>query len=557
MALSKYYKWLYQINISDLLSGKDYDDLGDLPAGIMESSYGFYVEIFERFKCLSKMSDNPKNQMLCIPLENDIIWRNHLTRMLPDIDESQDPRTLLREHYALVPVTLRLEKCMEEMVCFFATDAPINAVQELLSRLSTLIDEVDCSPRIRSGFRRLDDEIAFRWSHMLRLYAKHLLVASAKFFDDKDPDLLISIDRGISPENVFSMIFQARILSATKRKDIKESMLIAESWDDISNDHHLQSDPYAFYIAAYSSFPKDFAANTGLKWLKKAMNAHPDSDSLFECYYLFSAYTAIDHEQYEDALAMFDHILTRLPKAVEVYRGKGNLLAQMNRNYEAMQCITKATRLQPDNADAYRDLAEIYYVSGYLREAKRIAQKCLSINPHEADCFLILGLIFSREEKYENAEKYISRALELHPNDSVALNELSYVEQMLGNNKRASRLAKRAFDIAPDSVDSIVNYAFSCYMKENYNKCIVYLKKALDIVPNQPEIIVGLGHAYLALGAYEEAMEWFEQALEIDDQNPDAIIGKADTLSDMGLHDEAAEYYELAKSLGFDQNDDM
>lgn len=58
----------------------------------------------------------------------------------------------------------------------------------------------------------------------------------------------------------------------------------------------------------------------------------------------------------------------------------GKLHMKMQNNEEALNCILKATRLQPHVADCFEYLARLYQANGDISRARKCFEKCINLN---------------------------------------------------------------------------------------------------------------------------------------------------------------------------------
>ncbi|MBP8909996.1 MAG: tetratricopeptide repeat protein [Phycisphaerae bacterium] len=77
--------------------------------------------------------------------------------------------------------------------------------------------------------------------------------------------------------------------------------------------------------------------------------------------------------------------------------------------------LRKAIRLEPDNAWAYLDLAELYYKSKRFEDAEKVCREGLAILPNNARLHGNLGLLLIRKGDRAQGAAEIRRALELDP----------------------------------------------------------------------------------------------------------------------------------------------
>ena len=107
--------------------------------------------------------------------------------------------------------------------------------------------------------------------------------------------------------------------------------------------------------------------------------------------------------------------------------------------------------LEPNNADALNALGySLTDQTDRHEEALELITKALNIKPNEAAFIDSMGWVLYRLENFEEAVTYLRRALELFPNDEVAAH-LGEVLWALGEEIEAGEVWQKALEMAPDS----------------------------------------------------------------------------------------------------------
>jgi tetratricopeptide (TPR) repeat protein len=107
--------------------------------------------------------------------------------------------------------------------------------------------------------------------------------------------------------------------------------------------------------------------------------------------------------------------------------------------------------IEPNNADALNALGySLTDQTDRHEEALELITKALNIKPNEAAFIDSMGWVLYRLENFEEAVTYLRRALELFPNDEVAAH-LGEVLWALGEEIEAGEVWQKALEMAPDS----------------------------------------------------------------------------------------------------------
>ena len=89
--------------------------------------------------------------------------------------------------------------------------------------------------------------------------------------------------------------------------------------------------------------------------------------------------------EFDNAIKEYNLAAKRLPRA---HLHMGNAYFQRREWKEAESYYRKAIREEPENADAYNNLAWLYYTKKEnLDEAEKLAKKALELNPAKGDIY--------------------------------------------------------------------------------------------------------------------------------------------------------------------------
>ncbi|MGH9567790.1 MAG: tetratricopeptide repeat protein, partial [Candidatus Angelobacter sp.] len=90
--------------------------------------------------------------------------------------------------------------------------------------------------------------------------------------------------------------------------------------------------------------------------------------------------------------------------------------------------------IDPLNANAMYELAEIHRDSGELEDARQYFERALQQYPRFEEAQLGLGAVFMSLQKPEQALAHLQKAVELNGENEVSWYRLSQVERTLGNS---------------------------------------------------------------------------------------------------------------------------
>ena len=139
---------------------------------------------------------------------------------------------------------------------------------------------------------------------------------------------------------------------------------------------------------------------------------------------LESAYQEEKNGNLENALEFFDKVLEINPGNVDALVGKGGILIIQWNNFESLEYLLDAIKIDPDNSPARTNIA----------------------------------VALSRLNHTAAAEQHLDHVLEINENDIKALNNKAILEILYKNNVTAGmEYLDKVLEIDPDNVDAIEN----------------------------------------------------------------------------------------------------
>lgn len=432
-------------------------------------------------------------------------------------------------------------------------------------------------------------------------------------------DLTVSARRGIAPEPLVRVDFRARFRKYKKQDKVGKLILLAEEWEMKCVGTVIESDPFLYENYVLKLLDTEAFYKIGLEWVSmlilrypgnhtflkwkarylrqdgKMKEAHEICDELLTvdagdcellciksnlCFldgdmksarefggkavesdsedpfsHLTLAYAYLYDGENTEAVESFDRALALDSTLIDAYRGKGKALLMDDRAYDAMECLITVSRLSPDDPEIYHDLADVYFMCGYLEECKKYCRKCLALDPECAGAFVLLGMLEIRKNREEHAGKFLNRALEIEPKNPIALNELAYVQHLKGNDEECLRLLRKAIDIAPDFPDVLCSMGVVYYFQSEFDEALGYFDRTLELDPYHVGAMLGKGNLYLAQSEAQEALVWYDKALSYDPEYPEAIQGIISAYRALGLEQDAFDWIQKASDLGIDPDE--
>ncbi|MCH8169401.1 MAG: tetratricopeptide repeat protein [Proteobacteria bacterium] len=154
--------------------------------------------------------------------------------------------------------------------------------------------------------------------------------------------------------------------------------------------------------------------------------------------------------RHREALARGTALAERYPDAPPILTILGAVNAVMGRLDAAAACLTKALRLDPDDAEAHNSLGNVLSELGQPEQAMASYARALRLNPDYAEAHNNLGKFLNDLGKHEQAVASYARALRLRPDYAEAHYNLAIALGELGRHDEAVASFTKALRIKPD-----------------------------------------------------------------------------------------------------------
>jgi tetratricopeptide (TPR) repeat protein len=136
----------------------------------------------------------------------------------------------------------------------------------------------------------------------------------------------------------------------------------------------------------------------------------------------------LDHNQADDAIALLESFLQRAPSA-ELYDRLGDAYQQLQQKEKSEEAYRQAVKMDPDQTDHRRRLAQELYEEGKYADSLAEYQHLSALEPDSANDHLRMSEIYRRTHQYDKAEEQVLQAKKLAPgNLEVIYNEAAVYE---------------------------------------------------------------------------------------------------------------------------------
>ena len=279
------------------------------------------------------------------------------------------------------------------------------------------------------------------------------------------------------------------------------------------------------YSSILKSFPENQEAKKELLKLNQFQNINSKKEQIDAVMKLYSS------NKMEEALSSVNLLVNEYPNDSLLCNISGACYSALDHNDAAIKCFERATKLQPDYAEAHFNLGVAF------QKLKKIDSSIMS---------------------YENAIKFIHSYPAAH-------NNLGVINLSQGEFNSAVKNFEWAIAYSPNYAEAHNNLGKTYQALRQYDAAKNQFEKAIQLNPAYPQALHNLGVIYENLGLSKKALENYEKAIKHDKYFAEAYrnLSKLRTFSpgdklitqmqdvitntNLNLSDKSRLYFALAK----------
>ncbi len=298
---------------------------------------------------------------------------------------------------------------------------------------------------------------------------------------------------------------------------------------------------------------------------------------------LQQAIQAFQNRNFDDANLLLKRILQVDSKNFLALHILGLIRASQLKYGEAINYLSRAARIQPNNVLVNYNLAKALSDFGNEVDALKYHKKTVNLDPSNPNAWLNYGLSAYNLGRHEEALNYFDKSLILKPdyaegwsNKGLALKELKryhealihfdksltlksdYAEAWLNKGVTLFELKRsdealihydKALIFKSDYAEAWFNKGVTLYELKRFDEALTHYDKVLELKPDYSEAWLIKGIILYELKRFDEALVHFDEGLTLKPNNAEAWLNKGLTLYKIKRFDEALIQYDKALTL--------
>lgn len=203
------------------------------------------------------------------------------------------------------------------------------------------------------------------------------------------------------------------------------------------------------------------------------------------------------------------------------YLARGTAHAQLKNLAAARQDFTAARDAEPNNTDAYVNLAGLLVAENKMDEAIAQYEKALSISSTDATALNGLITLYAQRKELGTAHARLDQALASYPSNPA----LHYLKATIygyeGNAQGTENELRKTIELDSNYLAAYSALGSLFINTKQDERAIAEFKKIIELRPDNASAYTLVGMIYDARKDYDAAVDNYRKALEID---PNAII---------------------------------
>ena len=238
------------------------------------------------------------------------------------------------------------------------------------------------------------------------------------------------------------------------------------------------------------------------------------------------------------------------------HMNQGVVLATQKQYVEAVQQLERATAIDPQNGQAFYNLAIVHMEMRKFERAKEDLTRAIAVVPDNAAYQEKLGTVLIELKDWNGAKKALEAAIAAEPGLFKAYYKLAQVLEELDDQQGALQRYTESIEKGPAFLPAY-NALGSLYADLGYlDHAVQVAQSALKVAQSGSEEAAKihnlLGTVYQQQKKYDEAITQFRAALEITPGMRDAVFSLGWTYAVMGNKEEGKRYLKKFLSIAGD-----
>jgi tetratricopeptide (TPR) repeat protein len=155
---------------------------------------------------------------------------------------------------------------------------------------------------------------------------------------------------------------------------------------------------------------------------------------------------------------------------------------------------------KPKTAEDYIQWAELHLRNENFGRAAKDCSKAIKLDPANASAFRLRGFVYEKQGNYGGAISDYTQAIALDPNNALAYSGRGKAHGKNGDHESASSDFTKAISLDPDLVEAYVGRGYAFLNKVGFDSAIADFNHAIELDSHCTAAYLARGKAYRSIG---------------------------------------------------------
>jgi tetratricopeptide (TPR) repeat protein len=265
---------------------------------------------------------------------------------------------------------------------------------------------------------------------------------------------------------------------------------------------------------------------------------------------------AVQHHQagrLDEADALYRLLLDVEPKHPDALHLSGVLRLARNQPGEAIELISRAIAVNPDNPAYHGNLGRAHALLDDSDKALAAFRRAVEIAPNSAESLASMGQLLRRLERIDEAVQCLEQARQVQPGSADIESTLGSAYHAANRLEDAVTCYRRAIEMDPDHAGAHANLGLALFLLGDLEGAIRHNRHAVEVQPDAAGAHLNLGWALFGSADNAEARGHFETAIKLAPDMSENHLKLALCLLSSGEIKDAYQHFKRAGQLAVRQ----
>ena len=266
-----------------------------------------------------------------------------------------------------------------------------------------------------------------------------------------------------------------------------------------------------------------------------------DFEEIIE-YYLFKSL-------FQEAIDAVHYACKLHPSSVPLMLLQAQLLANFNREADALSLLSKVESMEPNNNDIFLTKGAIYSQLQDYNKAIEEYNKAVGSADDPDYVYCNIAIEYENLGNFDKTLEYLDKALSLNPNNDLAIYEAAYCFDLLSLTEEGIAFFQKLIERNPYSTEAWFNLGVSFINAGMYEKALEAFDYSLAINSEHDQSWFHKGYALSLLERYREAISAYEASIPEDDSDVMKLYYIGECYEKLDDYENAIRYYRKCSQL--------